>query len=301
MLYNDRTEDLAADRIDARSLQWSLESGPVIGGCVCSPGEDTVAWSLVPGWQTWSGDACVLAYRMAANERGPWTGDDRWYGPLKSPDQQGVAIIMPATRGRLYVASNGGTLYVVSGDNFKNMAETEKRAYSTAQWQEDYQRRLRQAGWPCVVRGQISNQKWRAALDTLDTVAEADKNKVLLYRGLVLARMEGHELEAVKVYGQIVNSPSSDPAAKALAMINRIHLLHVARQWQAMLDEADRFRHTFPELRPDADSPHELDELVGDPRGREFGLVQVARRPYALDEFVSDARKKLAAEKAGGK
>ncbi len=301
MLYNDRTEDLAADRIDARSLQWSLESAPVIGGCVCSAGEDAVAWSVVPGWQTWSGNACVLAYRMAANDRGPWTGDDCWYGPLKSPDQQGVATIMPATRGRLYVVSNGGTLYVVSGDKFQAMAETEKRAYSTAQWQEDYRRRLQQAGWPCVVRSQIADRKWRAAMDTLDAVTADDKNKVLLYRGLVLARMEGHELEAVKVYGQIVDRPSSGPAAKALAMINSIHLLHVTRQWQAMLDEAERLRRMFPELRPDGDAPHALDEFVSDPRGRGFGLVRVARRPHALDEFVSDARKKLAAEKAGGK
>ncbi len=184
VLNNDQTQFLAGRPL-GRSylLSWTQESTPDLGGRVCSAGDEAVAWGVVPGWQTWKGYACVTAYRMAAKDQGEWSHNDRWYGPLKSPDNRGVSTIMPATPGKLYVTSNAGTMYVVSADEFIATAETRRQACTTAQWQEDYQRRLQQAGWTCVVRRQISDRKWPEALRTLDAVTDAkDADKVLLYR-----------------------------------------------------------------------------------------------------------------------
>lgn len=272
IFYDDQTWFIASIHLHASlgALPWHQISAPTIGECVCSTGEANVAWGVLSG--------CLMAYRVPTTD-GEWIQNDRWYGPMKPPDIFGVTAIMPAAPGRLYVATNGGVMHVVSCRRVMAEAEGQQRAYSTAQWQQKYRQVLQRADWTCMVRSLITERKWQDALTALDAAPVAqDDERVLLYRALTLARMGKREAEAAKLYAQIIDSPSSCPTAKAIAMVNRIKVLHVAGQWQEMLEASDRFCHMFPELKPSGSVTEHLDWYRNDARTK---LAAVQRNPVA--------------------
>jgi hypothetical protein len=264
--YDDQTPFLASRTFLHAS--WRHFSTPVVGGSICSAGGDNLAWGKFPDLQWYASDGLV-AYRMPTAEQGEWIRNDRWYGPLRCPDGNKVAALMPASRGKLYVLSDRGVMYLVSCDQFMAAAEREKKACTTFQWQEDYQRKLRQSGWLYVLRNQISEQQWQEALSTLAAVQDRkNEDKVLFYRALVFARMGKHELDAAAIYAQIIDSKTSCPVAKLFAMVNRIKMLHLAGRWQEMLDDADRLCRMFPDQRPHGNPVDLLDWYVGDARAK---------------------------------
>ena len=269
MFYDDQTQFLAVWLPSSGDLQWEVMSSPEIGGCICSAGEDNAAWGIVPGWQMWNPVACIMAYRMPTRDRGDWARNDCWFGPMKSPDQYDVAALMVGPKEKLYITSGSGATYVVSPDQFQAAAKRDHRAYSTAEWRANNQRKAEQAGWTCVVRMQIAERQWSSALKTLDAVKDAgEQEKVSLYRGLVLMRQGKRELEAAKLYADLIDSPTSCPAAKVVAMLNHIKMLHLAGHWQEMLDEADRFCCMFPDLKPHGGQTHQLDWYMNDARAK---------------------------------
>ncbi len=238
----------------------------------------------------------LVAYRPPTSSGPDWADTDAWIGPLKYPGQSSYESIFAAGDHLLLIGNS--SVHRVDVKGFLAAAPVQ----TTNQWRKAYQQRLAQAGWQAIVRMHLFNKRPGQAAAVLsrrrqalgrpegldDPARGAEWVDLCLWEGLVCRQMPERLEHALGIYRQLADSPLAEPAAKAAALLNLLHVAHQVRRWQQVVETFEELCATFPELKPRSEHDRFM-PLVVEARKKLAAASPSARAGSAAVQTVAPA------------
>lgn len=224
-------------------------------------------------------DHLIAIYRPAPPGSADWAADDHW-AFYAAPEKCGVLALYVDAQDSLWLATTVGLLRLNAAQ--LPSLETIWGSASTEQYRQDWWKRTG-CVWKREIAAKVARKQWEQALQGIARYAADEPNWALsddlkkwerlavpFWRARVYAEQPGMAGKAVEIYAALAANRQSPDAARLLARICQVLVLHQAQRWQDVVAVYDQATTEFPQLKAKR----------GEPSDTLAPLVEEARRKH---------------------
>ena len=196
-------------------------------------------------------------YRPAPSGSGDWASQDQW-AFYATPEKCVIRSLYADAQGALWLATTAGLLRL-NATELSSLA-TIWSSKSTQQWRHDWWKTSGHV-WEREVAAHIARKQWEQALQriaqydlelshwTMNDKLKWARLAIPFWRARVYAEQPGMAGKAVEMYAALAVNREAPDAARLLARICQMLVLHQAQQWQDLVTVYHEATIEFPQLK----------------------------------------------------